>query len=400
MGLSYLFLALTALATLTVATPRFPKFRDPADDPPRRPNVHDTPYQGPNSPGGGNPWSNFGQNQDVPQAQINSNMGTLEQKIARNKDLVIEAGFTMMDVVSAILATPQTTQFASQVEATATPTITVPSTSYNACRSFASHVRSCASATTSFYYLPAASQASCACYTTESSRYFSCGPSSQQVAYPSVLAKDIFDYHAGTCHNYLGALGYSNAANAMSGRSANGNKTVLGAGFCDRIDDEEKKARNGSIGLSPTMGIKTLGACSAIPTATARASRGGASGRFSALQTVDHNMLVSTASYSTIPIWSDQQTNSCLVDDTDCSCISVFPLTLLNGPTQKMGTHPNNPTISTPPPQTRHNLPSIVPIPLSPIPPSSTLHPSLPTPRFAQNTPSPSHSLFTLNNLS
>lgn len=139
--------------------------------------------------------------------------------------------------------------------------------------------------------MPASAQASCACYQVQSASYISCGPSSRQLAEPTVLAKDAFDDPATSCYNYLVALGHEKAAEAISGRS--GNRTVIGAGFCGRLDDEAKRSWNGSSGLAVTMGVGTQGACEAIQT---QAATGGASGRRLRASTFDRVVAVSDQS--------------------------------------------------------------------------------------------------------
>ncbi|CAI6342425.1 unnamed protein product [Periconia digitata] len=169
---------------------------------------------------------------------------------------IIEANNTnksqvaVSNIVEALLATPTCVPASSSIKSsgvtktcnsliTPTPTESIPATAFAACTDYASMLRSCASATSSFYSLPASSQVSCACYTrtTSSSRcaYSTVTGSSTFVA--PALATSYFDDAADGCYGYLKLQGFEQLASAISGKSSK-NETSLGAGMCRNMDED------------------------------------------------------------------------------------------------------------------------------------------------------------------
>ncbi|KAH7130144.1 hypothetical protein B0J11DRAFT_602367 [Dendryphion nanum] len=286
---------LTILISLTIPPSiqaAFPKFKQP--DPPPVPNIPKINVPVPGGPPKIPPaYIPVGDRIDVPQARIDQNIGSLEQRL-QAAGFGLDVAGAAIDVVNAILAT---TKISTSVDvptgtlfdgSRTTTTPSLPTTSYLACVRYASRLNSCASATSSFYSLPASAQASCACYTKVSTTdYVSCGVSSHQAVEPTALAISNFDSPANTCHEYIEALGYSNAAKALSGRM--GNLTVLGAGFCANVDEDVKRSRNGSQGLDPTKPITMMGPCEAISPSP---SRGSSTSRAAMLNTFDHAVLL------------------------------------------------------------------------------------------------------------
>ncbi|KAL5382801.1 hypothetical protein DPSP01_006357 [Paraphaeosphaeria sporulosa] len=125
------------------------------------------------------------------------------------------------------------------------PTKTLPASSYAACTDYASILNSCASATPSFYALPASQQISCACYTITTtsvdcsiSRASTYDPTykSSGEQYVSVPTQAIgrFDDAANYCRDYFGQQGYINLASLLSGNGDN-KDPVLGAAFCSNV---------------------------------------------------------------------------------------------------------------------------------------------------------------------
>lgn len=116
---------------------------------------------------------------------------------------------------------------------------------YAACLDYASILQSCASATSSFYALPASEQVSCACYTPTISQT-ACSISQAATPDPSVvssggmsvsvptLAASRIDDAANNCRDYFGQQGYTNLASALSGIEKD-NEIILGAAFCANV---------------------------------------------------------------------------------------------------------------------------------------------------------------------
>jgi hypothetical protein len=164
------------------------------------------------------------------------------------------------------------------------PTQTLPAAAYAACTDYASILHSCASATSSFYALPASQQISCACYTpataatecsistspTPDPTYSSYGK--QRIAF-STQAIDRFDDAGNYCRDYFAQQGYTNLASALSGNGSSGDP-VLGAAFCANVGQKfgetatRTQARYGlqteANGLPLRLEATAFGACETV----------------------------------------------------------------------------------------------------------------------------------------
>lgn len=280
MHTSLRLLAFTLYLELAAGFPGFPSFRPPKPSTPEVPNTP-KPYS-PESPNAPKPYSpkpigdptvpNSGPYDPAnvpPQQQIQSNMGRVEQRLDK-LDIALEIGSAIKDVVDAILQQPEVETFLGETftvtsaasDVTFTPTSTLPSTSFAACTSYASVIRSCASATSNFYALPATAQASCACYRTAPASYISCGVSSEAWAAVPTLAADALDNAANECHDFFSLQGYKKGASVLSGEKKGDLNITLGDGFCAAVDQELKK------GASASANASASGNSTAIPSAT------------------------------------------------------------------------------------------------------------------------------------
>jgi hypothetical protein len=135
---------------------------------------------------------------------------------------------------------------------TVKPTITLPTTSFAACTSYAKVLSTCASATEFFYALNATAQASCACYSAPPQLCSSGTPVARQTTV-ATLAAGVFDNNAKACHDYFSEQGYENVAMVLSGALANG--------LCGKVEaDLRKEQGNASMqGLSPILDVVVAG---------------------------------------------------------------------------------------------------------------------------------------------
>lgn len=118
----------------------------------------------------------------------------------------------------------------------------------------------------------------------------SCGPSSTQLAAQPTLDVNGFDYLADSCHEYLDLQGYKKAAEALSG--SQGNKTILGAGFCRSINAQLKSGSfgNGTKGLEELLKPSPYTQCTAEHKST---SATGIAPRTRGLTNLDRVLFVS-----------------------------------------------------------------------------------------------------------
>ncbi|PVH97005.1 hypothetical protein DM02DRAFT_616833 [Periconia macrospinosa] len=202
-------------------------------------------------PGMGADYKRFNNDYNLPpDEQVQPMLAGIESNL--NQTNTTTAILAMSNIVESFLATPTCTPTAASrasnlpasitkactsQPASFTPTTTAPISSYAACTDYASILRSCASATPSFHSLPASQQASCACYSLQTTTTACAGGSKTYVA--PALATARFDNAAGTCYSYVKVLGYEKLAAEMDGKSAR-NQTRVGFGFCGNVDEESK----------------------------------------------------------------------------------------------------------------------------------------------------------------
>ncbi|KAF1951509.1 hypothetical protein CC80DRAFT_597243 [Byssothecium circinans] len=219
------------------------------------------------------------------QAQIQDVLGSME--IGLNRTITATTTGTnatsvvveVSKIVEAVLVTPTcspegtgrwnvpsgVSKSCSPATVSFTPTTTLPATAFAACTDYASILRSCASATSSFYSLPGSQQASCICYTptittqsciptTGSTGYFY-PLGTQQVAIPA-RSTAIFDNAAGACRDFFSMQGYSKLAGALNGKDGR-NGTKIGAGFCANVNKDLKRAveATATATATPTLGF-------------------------------------------------------------------------------------------------------------------------------------------------
>lgn len=140
-------------------------------------------------------------------------------------------------------------------------------TAYAACTDYASILNSCASATPSFYSLPASQQASCVCYTPSSAALgCSISPTTVDALTPtlattgrryatvSALAISRFDDPVDACYEFFNLQGYTNIAGTLYGRNSR-NETLLGWGFCANVDAD--LSASASATATETLGYAT-----------------------------------------------------------------------------------------------------------------------------------------------
>ncbi|ORY14012.1 hypothetical protein BCR34DRAFT_244266 [Clohesyomyces aquaticus] len=166
-------------------TPDTPDTPDPPS-PGGRPNEEGpggggSPYYNPNDLYHGTPQGGAVNPNQVPtQAQLQSNNQVLEESL----EVVHNALDAVQQIVDGFLKTPDAKSSTVEVEGpvlpstwanpttttpqplTFTPTTTLASTSFTACKSYASILFSCAATTSGFYSLQPTAQASCVCYAT------------------------------------------------------------------------------------------------------------------------------------------------------------------------------------------------------------------------------------------
>ncbi|KAF2186163.1 hypothetical protein K469DRAFT_706822 [Zopfia rhizophila CBS 207.26] len=286
------FSIIVALAVLSDIAYAAGGFRPPRPAEPKPPSVPKPPGQpfGQPKPGGA-PFSPEYEptvndpNKVPPQAEIQSNMGSLEQRLG----ILNNALDVAQEVVKAFLATSASTATESErvggffatksssapatttsMDVTFTQTSTLPSSSFTACKSYASILSSCASATTSFHSLNPTSQASCACYSNATTTV-SCSIGTKLATVPT-LAASRFDDAANSCHEFFERQGYERIADALAGLQRNEtgrNQKMPGAGFCVKIDAAVKDANfnrtNATMGLSKALEPSPYTQCLSSP---------------------------------------------------------------------------------------------------------------------------------------
>lgn len=68
-----------------------------------------------------------------------------------------------------------------------------------------------------------------------------------------------FDDQANQCHDFFALQGYKKVAKVLSGKD--GNRTALGAGFCNNVNTDVKRSRNGTTGLDPRLAPSSYNGC-------------------------------------------------------------------------------------------------------------------------------------------
>ncbi|KAF2005961.1 hypothetical protein P154DRAFT_530254 [Amniculicola lignicola CBS 123094] len=250
----------TLLCTTPLTGARFfkpPKPNVPDPPAPNVPKINDPYHPAPNTP-----WvlePNVPP-RIPPQEMVKLNMAPINKKFDA-MDAVEMVG-SMPALVSAILATPTVED--SSLNSAFSPTSALPSSTFSSssfpiesfeyCTSYARILSSCASATPGFYQASATAQASCACYSTSTLPSNSCTKDERLVATPT-LATTRLDNPAIICRAFMVDLGYTNVAEALSGRMKTSNSTdgiLLGQDFCKNVDEGIKAKGNSTRGLGQT----------------------------------------------------------------------------------------------------------------------------------------------------
>ncbi|KAF2202527.1 hypothetical protein GQ43DRAFT_307102 [Delitschia confertaspora ATCC 74209] len=275
-GQALIFLGLAQGISAAIPIPKVPEVPQPRPIEPEPPTVYNPVGPEAPVPPGVNPIPkppSFGSPNDTPigsepsvpsSEQISNQVNPLEQKIENVKDAVDAAQQVVEAFLDVSSKKPSPTGNSVAASTTGggtatttfrfTPTITLPSTSFAACTSYAHILSSCNSATASFYGMRPTDQAKCACFTTAVSERACSGTGTQSVLQPT-YAPQRFDDAAMGCVNYFRAQGYKNIVEALDGNDRN--QTVLGAGFCANVNQ-----MNGTAHATPTLEGNPLGSCS------------------------------------------------------------------------------------------------------------------------------------------